>query len=1819
MSAMANTTPIVTIVTKPTTNPRDADATPRVNIQDFCEEYYEEILPIIMDKVRRDKRKEVHARPERLKVQDRLRYNDRYVLDRLSHRRQSTIDRLSKTYSPSTTKSRPGRTSSRDHPHDRSRPHKLNASNKGRLENKEHFRSIRKSYDDSHSHSYHDRDRSRHMKRRRASESPLSSVSRSDSSDGRYQKSKSKRHKPTDEDDLTMPWICEEQNKYVKDPIEIHNIKQKDGETIEDFMERFKVESRRMKGAHECMRISGFMHGVNNPELTKRLNEHVPKTMEEMMIATTTFIRGKAAVASKKKGHTSWRTHDQSKRQTLKKRTTFEPPPPMVTPVEKRSSNKFCDFHNDKRHSTDERMQLKKQIEELVRAGMLLHLIKEFKHGQDQSKVGKKETLAKDKPATIYMIHGVEGPLVIEAEISEHMIHRLYVDGGSSMEILYKHCFNRLRPEVKNQMVLATTSLTGFNEETIWPLGQIRLLVTLGDTDQSTRAWMNFMIVRSLSPYNGIIGRPRIKEIQALPSTAHEMLKFPVDGGIVTIRSTILIPAECATVIPSSEENLDIFAWKPSDMTGVPQSVAEHQLNIREGYSPVRQKKMGQALKRAKAIQAEVQKLVEAGIMREVYYHDWLSNPVMIQLVESDEEKMAFHTVQGVYCHTKMPFGLKNAGATYQRLVDKAFNSQINQNIEVYVDDLVVKSHTEAVMLRDIGETFRTLRKINMKLNHQKCTFGAVEGMFLGYMVTLEGIKSCPKLYYNYRLYGQSKRSKTSESEQAFKQLKQHLSELPLLAAPKPKEELFVYLSASYRAISTVLMTERGAAQMPVYFVSHTLQGPEFNYTPIEKLNLSLVFAANRLGMYFQAHPIESVMLGEHNITYRPRTLVKGHVQADFLAEMPDESLSRNTQRKIHTRKGGDNRGRRRWTDMDDSIMECLKEGTLPSDRKEARKLRIKARREIHEGSCSMYVGPRSVVAKAIRLGYYWPTMHRDARYMIRTCKNCQGIDIAGPFPEVPGKVKFLIVAMDYFMKLIEVKDVATITDGQVKKFVWDNIVCRFVKHQQSSGLVERANRSLGEGIKARLGEGNKNWVEELPYVLWAHRTMIKTRHGDTPFSLTYGIEAIIPVEIGMPTYHTATVDVVHNDEELRLNLDLLEERRERAAIFEAKSKLKLIKSYNARVCSVTFRIGDFVYRINDASHAVDGGKLGPKWEGPYKSCVLVLRFVSCDLALRFGSAFCLIEDLIAFFLGEALPNSKSRCVLSQSKKQVTVTKPSDRQDSNKNKHVVTQKIQKTNVPVPHSTGVKRCPKAGGSQPKSNHKTNRISSAKGDNKLPVEDLPRTNKSYLRTTNRVDSNSRLKRTVINSNSDSICQTCNKCLTSFYHDMCVAVYVKSVVLPHSTRHNCEVERKIKQVWKPKLVGKVWKPTGKVLTTIGHQWRPTGQILHLGTQCPLTRFTAPQVVVQIVLWYLDSDCSKHITGDRSRLLNFVKKFIGTVRFRNDHFGAIMGYGNYVVGKSVISRKTSCYVRDTNGVDLIKGSRGTNFYTISVEDMMKSSLICLFSKASKNKSWLWHRRLNHLNFGTINDLARKDLVRGLPRLKFEKDHLCSACQLGKSKKQTHKPKAENTNSEVLNTLHMDLCDPIRVQTINGKKYILVIVDDYSRFTWVKFLRSKDETSEVVIKFITQIQVGLNKTVRYVRTDNGTEFVNHTVTEYYERIGIFHQNTVPRTPQQNGVVERRNRTLVEAARTMLIFSKALMFLWIEAVATACYTQNCSLIHSRHHKTPYELVHNKKPDLTFFRVFGALCYPTNNSEDLGKLQPTADTGIFVGYAPSRKG
>ncbi|GKD44592.1 reverse transcriptase domain-containing protein [Tanacetum coccineum] len=312
------------------------------------------------------------------------------------------------------------------------------------------------------------------------------------------------------------------------------------------------------------------------------------------------------------------------------------------------------------------------------------------------------------------------------------------------------------------------------------------------------------------------------------------------------------------------------------------------------------------------------------------------------------------------------------------------------------------------------------------------------------------------------------------------------------------------------------------------------------------------------------------------------------------------------------------------------SIIKYLKDGTFPDDRKEASKLRIKSRQyellvgvlyrrsflkpwlrcvgllqenyviqEIHEGSCSMHAGPWSVVTKAMQLGYYWPTMHRDVRDMIRTCNDyhihrTRKGQVFNSRYRLFHEVDRGESRTDNHQQSGEEVHVGQRRFGLPGEIVSDN--CKqfsdnpfndwceklnitqcfaSVKHLQSNRLVERVNRSLGEGIKVRLGDGNKNWIEELPHVLWAHRTMIKSSHGDTPFSLTYGTEAVIPVEIRMPTYRTTVVDAIHNVEELRLNLDLLEERRERAAIREAKAKLKMTKYYNARVRGVTFRPGE--------------------------------------------------------------------------------------------------------------------------------------------------------------------------------------------------------------------------------------------------------------------------------------------------------------------------------------------------------------------------------------------------------------------------------------------------------------------------------------------------------------------------------------------------------------------------------------------------------------------------------------------------------------------
>nr|GFA52287.1 retrovirus-related Pol polyprotein from transposon TNT 1-94 [Tanacetum cinerariifolium] len=301
--------------------------------------------------------------------------------------------------------------------------------------------------------------------------------------------------------------------------------------------------------------------------------------------------------------------------------------------------------------------------------------------------------------------------------------------------------------------------------------------------------------------------------------------------------------------------------------------------------------------------------------------------------------------------------------------------------------------------------------------------------------------------------------------------------------------------------------------------------------------------------------------------------------------------------------------------------------------------------------------------------------------------------------------------------------------------------------------------------------------------------------------------------------------------------------------------------------------------------------------------------------------------------------------------------------------------------------------------------------------------------------------------------------------------------------------------------------------------------------------------------------------MTGNLKLLINFIWKFMGTVRFRNDHVAAILGFGDLQWGNILITRvyfvkgsghnlfsvgqfcdsnlevafrRNACFVRNLEGVDLLKGDRSTNLYTINLHEMASASPICLMARASSTKSWLWHQRLSHLNFDTINDLAQNDLVASLPKFKYHKEHLCPSCEQGKSKRASYPPKPVPNSRQRLHLLHMDLCGPMRIASIKGKR----------------------------------ISVLLQSPVIIIRTDNGTEFKNQA----------------------------------------------------EAIATACFTQNRSIIHRRFNKTSYELINGRKPDISFHYVFGAMCYPKNDREDIGKLGAKGDIGFSLGldltYAPS---
>nr|GEV91405.1 reverse transcriptase domain-containing protein [Tanacetum cinerariifolium] len=555
----------------------------------------------------------------------------------------------------------------------------------------------------------------------------MEALSEGEDSTGGHWKSRSKRQKSSfEEEDLSQPWAAAKTERWAM-PTWCHIFNSTLTENARVWFDDLSQESIDSYDDLKKAFLENYLlqkKCIKDPVEIHNINQRDRQSTEE-------FVRSKKLDRSKTLRREAFETNEGQRESR----------------TEKRNASKFYEFNREVGHTTDECMHLKRTIKEMLKAGNLSHLIKELKQSnvKDQVKAAKKGKLRKR-----------QAPGNPD-------------DKGSSSEILYEHCFNRFHLEVKSQMVPATTPLVGFSGEIIWPLGQISLFVKIGNEENLTSAWMNFMVVRSPSPYNRIIGKQVVRRIQEVRSTAYEMLKFLVIGETVTLRSRRIIPLECTMVsgprVPQpiinqvteekiqvaihpeyleqtiaigstlTEEgrkelygllrrNLDIFAWKLAYMFGVPHHIAEHKLNIREGCLPVRKKKMGQAHERNKA--------------------------------------------------------------TYE------------------------------------------------------------------------------------------------EAEMAFKQMEKLIAELPMLTAAEEKEELIIYLAAAKEAISAVLMTERDGKQMPIYFVSRVLQGPEINCTLMEKLILALMLSnMDVTGMLFKWR----FELEEHDIHYRSRKSVKRQILADFIVE----------------------------------------------------------------------------------------------------------------------------------------------------------------------------------------------------------------------------------------------------------------------------------------------------------------------------------------------------------------------------------------------------------------------------------------------------------------------------------------------------------------------------------------------------------------------------------------------------------------------------------------------------------------------------------------------------------------------------------------------------------------------------------------------------------------------------------------------------------------------------------------------------------------------------------------------------------------------
>ncbi|XP_073119986.1 uncharacterized protein [Henckelia pumila] len=893
--------------------------------------------------------------------------------------------------------------------------------------------------------------------------------------------------------------------KYLKTSLSLFNLKQSEVEPLREYVQRFNTAALEVPAATADTLVNSFTQWMRGGEFFKSLIKKSPLTYDELLSRAEKYVNLEDAQRQRRQEGTSGSKPNikigkkvEGKAEVGRKRVAEEmnrakgpyPYVPLSVSLDKamqvcedrrelvrprnaekgprlQPSDKFCDFHKEYCHITNDCQRLGEEVQRIisedarlraelaqranpprqgrdpqwrnqgnkVRGNQPDHQRRAPQNGQkdrveqignhphrgminmisggttdgDSGRARKAHGFGREYLKDVVVPHN--DPLLVTLTIANYDVARIFVDTGSSVNIIFKETLDQMKLE-GFELDPITTELYGFTGHALQLLGQIVLPLSLGNGEQRVTKMACFTVVDAPSSFNGILGRPALSDFRAVESTYHQKLKFPSGRDVGVVRgdqkaarlcyvnevkidankkkrevemvlvgrtsrvfgqkvllmfeeghekvelspgaqivklAADLVPSVKQRLVDCLKKNKDVFAWSVSELTGISAEIMVHRLNILAGVRPIKQKKRHFGPEKDKVIKKEVDELFKSGHIREVQFPTWLSNVVLVpkssgkwrmcvdfrdlnkacpkdcyplpridQLVDStaghqylcfmdayqgyhqiplakeDQDKVSFTTSHGTFCYRVMPFGLKNAGAIYQRLMDKVFASQIFINVEVYVDDILGKSQDDVGLLADLEETFSTLRTYQVKLNPEKCVFGVRRVKFLGYMVTERGIEANPEkvqairsmsdprnLQEVQRLVGRiaalsrfisrsahrslpffkvlrkaKKFEWDDECGKAFEDLKIYLAELPVLAKAISGEPLYIYLSALEEAVSSVLIRQEGETQDPIYFFSHALKGAELRYSEVEKLVLALVMTARKLRPYFLSHPI---------------------------------------------------------------------------------------------------------------------------------------------------------------------------------------------------------------------------------------------------------------------------------------------------------------------------------------------------------------------------------------------------------------------------------------------------------------------------------------------------------------------------------------------------------------------------------------------------------------------------------------------------------------------------------------------------------------------------------------------------------------------------------------------------------------------------------------------------------------------------------------------------------------------------------------------------------------------------------------------------